>query len=295
MGTGVYGSYNQDYYFYPGTSGAGTFKLTYYYQDGHCASQASIDVTVAGPVAAQVPADTLLCPGTTRPVALRGSPAGGTWSGPNVGGSAATGFVFTPPAGFSGSVALTYAVNTAGGCASSAVRRVGVAPVPVAQAAWAPVACPEDRQVPLNVRFDLGTAANAVPTGLLWDFGDGTQSTDANPTHTYAAAGRYQPTVRLRYNSGRCETTATLAPVEATDDPLPNVITPNGDALNQTFRLPAACVPRIQIFSRWGQQVFEAAAYRNDWAAEGQAAGIYYYLLEYPDGHRVRGWVQVVK
>ena len=83
--------------------------------------------------------------------------------------------------------------------------------------------------------------------------------------------------------------------MEATDNPLPNIITPNGDALNQTFRLPASCAPRIQIFSRWGQPVFEAAAYQNDWAAEGQPAGTYYYLLQYPDGHRVKGWLEVVK
>ena len=83
--------------------------------------------------------------------------------------------------------------------------------------------------------------------------------------------------------------------MEATDNPLPNIITPNGDALNQTFRLPASCAPRIQIFSRWGQPVFEAVAYQNDWAAENQPAGTYYYLLQYPDGHRVKGWLEVVK
>ena len=194
-------------------------------------------------------------------------------------------------------------MSTACGCDSQARYRIGVAAQSVPTAAWAPVACPDAHQVPLDVHFTLKATSNFppaynVPTPpytLQWEFGDGTQSTDANPTHTYAAAGRYQPTAHLRYNNGRCETTVALPPVEATDDPLPNVITPNGDALNQTFRLPASCAPRIQIFSRWGQPVFEAVAYQDDWAAEGQPAGTYYYLLQYPDGHRVKGWLQAVK
>jgi PKD repeat protein len=36
---------------------------------------------------------------------------------------------------------------------------------------------------------------------LLWDFGDGNQSTDANPTHTYAASGSYTSTLTAYNNS----------------------------------------------------------------------------------------------
>ena len=98
----------------------------------------------------------------------------------------------------------------------------------------------------------------------------------------------------VRYNNGLCGTTVDPPPVDATNDPLPNIITPNGDALNQTFRLPPVC--RVsRFFSRWGQPMFEAAGYHNDWAAEAQPSGINYFLLKYPDNHRVKGWLEVVK
>ncbi len=44
---------------------------------------------------------------------------------------------------------------------------------------------------------------------LLWDFGDGTQSAEANPVKTYAAAGTY--TVNLVSNYGHCSDTVSKA------------------------------------------------------------------------------------
>ena len=121
------------------------------------------------------------------------------------------------------------------------------------------------------------------------------QSTALNPTHTYAEPGRYQPRVRVRYNADRCETQLSAPPVEVVEHKVPNIITPNGDKQNETFRLGPDCVARLQVFSRWGQQVFESAAYHDEWDANGQPDGVYYYLLTYADGHRVKGWVEVVR
>ena len=235
----------------------------------------------------------MLCAGSTRPFALRGSPAGGVFSGPGVSGSAATGFFFTPPTAFAGPVSLAYTVSV-GGCTGTASRRVSVAPVPALLAFWEPVACPETRLAPLTLRFGL-TGATGSGTSLVWEFGDGSQSTEISPQHTYATPGTYQPRVRLRYNEGRCETQALPPPVEVQERKVPNIITPNGDRRNEYFRLGADCPPRLQVFSRWGQPVFESAAYRDDWNAPGQPDGVYYYLLTYPDGHRVKGWVEVVR
>ncbi|NOG51378.1 MAG: PKD domain-containing protein [Chloroflexi bacterium] len=40
----------------------------------------------------------------------------------------------------------------------------------------------------LTVNFDNRTRGRG---SVLWDFGDGTTSTDFEPSHTYAAEGRY--------------------------------------------------------------------------------------------------------
>ena len=158
-----------------------------------------------------------------------------------------------------------------------------------------PVACPEIRLAPLAVRFQVPLNSAAPYTALEWDFGDGTTSTEVSPLHTYATVGTFQPRLRQRYNAGRCEVQTALPPVVTKERKVPNIITPNGDGQNETFQLGPDCVPRFQVFSRWGQQVFESAAYHDEWNAAGQPDGVYYYLLTYPDGHRVKGWVEVLR
>ena len=49
---------------------------------------------------------------------------------------------------------------------------------------------------PHTVTFnDLSIPGDAAITGFLWDFGDGSFSTDASPTHTYATPGDYSITL----------------------------------------------------------------------------------------------------
>ena len=294
-GPGVSGSTATGFVFSPNLA-PGTVQLVYSVVSGSCTVQATQAVTIVLPPAPTLAPDTLLCIGSTQPFALRGSPAGGTFSGPGVSGSALTGFVFTPAANFAGSVSVVYSVSN-GNCAATATRRISVAPVPPLTASWTPAACPETRLAPLTLRFTVASplTSNFIAQTTVWDFGDGTQSTAVNPTHTYAGPGRYQPRVRVRYNADRCETQLSAPPVEVVEHKVPNIITPNGDKQNETFRLGPDCVARLQVFSRWGQQVFESAAYHDEWDANGQPDGVYYYLLTYADGHRVKGWVEVVR
>ena len=75
----------------------------------------------------------------------------------------------------------------------------------------------------------------------------------------------------------------------------PNIITPNGDRLNDTFAPVVPCAMHLRIFSRWGQQVYESAAYANDWSGEGLPGGMYYYLLDDQSGQKIKGWIEVVR
>lgn len=79
---------------------------------------------------------------------------------------------------------------------------------------------------------------------------------------------------------------------------VPNVVTPNADSQNDTFQLAdlVAADWQLQVFNRWGREVFRQEQYDNGWAAADQAAGIYYYLLRHvPSGQLRRGWVEVIK
>ena len=57
----------------------------------------------------------------------------------------------------------------------------------------------------LTASFDASASAAsgaASITGYAWDFGDGQTSTDAAPSHMYAAAGTYTATLTVTDNLG---------------------------------------------------------------------------------------------
>ncbi len=78
-----------------------------------------------------------------------------------------------------------------------------------------------------------------------------------------------------------------------------NVITPNGDGLNDAFELPTlppnfcdSQFAEVVIFSRWGQRVFQADRREFKWRGAG-SSGLYFYLVTYTDGRRFKGWLEV--
>ncbi|MCB2406918.1 gliding motility-associated C-terminal domain-containing protein [Hymenobacter lucidus] len=284
-GPGVQSGF-QSYTFTPYLAGAGTFLLNYRTGYGLCDATGTVSVTVAAPAPISTPADTLLCPGSTQPFRLRASPAGGVWSGPNVSSAG----IFTPPANFTGSARLTYTVVN-GPCTSTATRQVTVAAAPLYAATWTAELCAETRQAPLTVRF--ADPLNNF-SGVRWDFGDGSQGTGNNTTHVYQQPGRYTPRIIRSYNNGLCSVQLSLPEIEVQPGhEIPNIITPNADYKNDYFVATNGCPARLQIFSRWGTKVYEAASYRNDWGGENLPNGVYYYRLEQTDGVIIKGWVEI--
>ncbi|TKC62213.1 T9SS type B sorting domain-containing protein [Pedobacter hiemivivus] len=64
---------------------------------------------------------------------------------------------------------------------------------------------------------------------------------------------------------------------------VPNVFTPNGDGLNDTFVIPGLEfyeANELTIVNRWGGTVYEKKGYQGDWAATGLTEGTYFYLLK---------------
>jgi gliding motility-associated-like protein len=72
------------------------------------------------------------------------------------------------------------------------------------------------------------------------------------------------------------------------DNDLPNIITPNGDGINDFFVIDDAYSQlgnSIIIINRWGNLMFEASPYLNDWDGEGASDGVYFYVY-YPKGRK---------
>jgi len=74
--------------------------------------------------------------------------------------------------------------------------------------------------------------------------------------------------------------------VQIIDDSLifPNVITPNGDNLNDKLEikglLNGAYTDKVLIvYNRWGKKVYESNNYQNDFDGQGLPDGVYYYVF----------------
>lgn len=60
---------------------------------------------------------------------------------------------------------------------------------------------------------------------------------------------------------------------------VPNIITPNGDGLNEVFRFTGLGPGpwQLQVYSRRGRLVYQQENYQQDWEATGPTEGLYYY------------------
>ena len=71
---------------------------------------------------------------------------------------------------------------------------------------------------------------------------------------------------------------------------IPSIFTPNGDGVNDVFIIPCLAGNQfpsnsLTIFNEWGDQVFRASPYLNNWSGlyngSPLAIGTYYYVIEY--------------
>jgi gliding motility-associated-like protein len=75
---------------------------------------------------------------------------------------------------------------------------------------------------------------------------------------------------------------------------LPNIITPNGDGLNDVFYITPSCLTiDLKVYNRWGKLVYEQAKYDNTWGGANLAAGVYFYLLNTSNRQERRGWIEI--
>ncbi|MFT4679930.1 MAG: gliding motility-associated-like protein [Flavobacteriales bacterium] len=73
---------------------------------------------------------------------------------------------------------------------------------------------------------------------------------------------------------------------------IPNIITPNDDGSNDflVFKdLEYFPGSTVQVFNRWGKQMFASEDYRNNWDAQGVSDGTYYFILVRNDGVEYKG------
>ena len=186
----------------------------------------------------------------------------------------------------SGTFSLRIERRRLGVVVAMATASVRISAAPRVRLALAPdtVGC-----APLNLRLLVGIQ----PAGSVFSWQDGSTGTALVAT----APGLYWVDVQ---NSAGCRVRATVQVREqicaASIVSIPNIITPNGDAQNQSFVLQGLNVSdwSVHLYSRWGREIFAQAKYDNSWAAQGQPDGVYYYLLTNAQtGQKYKGWAEV--
>ena len=165
-----------------------------------------------------------------------------------------------------------------------------------------------------EVQFTSYIYGNEDPnSSLVWYFGDGEEvESELNPTHTYASWGDYIVTLSVSTDAGCIDTVSHYVIIEE-NLIFPNVITPNGDGINDVWaigNLSTNINPEdpdkyrtneLHIYNRWGKQVYHAKNYdtysRNGeiflgeqyFTGEDLSDGVYYYSFYY------KGKAKVVK
>jgi gliding motility-associated-like protein len=121
----------------------------------------------------------------------------------------------------------------------------------------------------------------------LWDFGDGTTSTDFSPSHEYTQIGDYDVTLTA-FKSDVCEATVVQGKLVIRAEGsifIPNTFTPNGDGINDEFVVSLTNLRsyHIKIFNRWGETLFESNSIFDNWKGlygnSSLPVGTYYYLI----------------
>lgn len=156
---------------------------------------------------------------------------------------------------------------------------------------------------PLPVSF-TNTSTNADTYN--WIFGDGNTSNDINPNYTYTAPGTYTCTL-IATNIAGCADTASIQIIVDSCSyfiKLPNVITADGNGINDAYIITATCVDEFSayIFDRWGVKVFEYFDVSQSWngntfSGSTVSQGVYNYVVYIKDyngdTHEYVGFIHV--
>ena len=89
---------------------------------------------------------------------------------------------------------------------------------------------------------------------------------------------------------------------------IPNGVSPNGDGLNDVFVIQSIKdypENELTIFNRWGDIIFQAAPYNNNWNGQNQNTkfiargdqvvdGSYFYVLDLGEGiEKISGFIEL--
>ncbi|HHG84828.1 MAG TPA: gliding motility-associated C-terminal domain-containing protein [Bacteroidetes bacterium] len=276
--------------FDPAQAGQGVHSIAYTFTDGQGCTGTTLantqvfalpQVSISGLAAAYCE--------TADPIMLNGVPTGGTFSGPGV-----VGAVFDPViAGASAGHNIAYTYTDGNGCQ-------GVAAITVAiNVATGTADAGADQEIWLGNQTELAAVLPALGTGA-WTIvqGTGELAGATDPHSTISGLQDGLTILEWTLTNGVCNTAGQMR-IKKHPFEEKRGFSPNGDGLNDFFviegleRYPKS---KMIIRSRWGETIWQAPNYANDWngvnhAGEPFPDDTYFFELQVSNGTHYKGFV----
>jgi len=211
---------------------------------------------------------------------------------------------YTPNQNYKGADVFTYTVKDVNGLTSN------TATVSLTVGATIPEAVDDNAKTELNKEIKIDIIANDIPdgsplnvntviftspaNGRIIDNKDGTITYTPNPN--FAGTDEFNYTVKDENGN---ITNSAIVKITVEGFFVPNVFTPNGDGVNDTFEIVGLenySNVALEVYNRWGNQVYKNANYKNQWIADGLNEGTYYYIIKLnslTDSKILKGWVLI--
>lgn len=136
-----------------------------------------------------------------------------------------------------------------------------------------------------NVPFEADISGISNGETFAWDFGNGEVATTDDVsdefTTTYFGLGTF--TISLTAFLEGCSETVTSEILILSGEPffIPDVVTPNGDGLNDVFTIKGSFVKEWEmvIYNRWGSEVWRMSNNFPEWAPIDEPENTYFYVF----------------
>ncbi len=225
----------------------------------------------------------------TQATVLNGM-TGGVFSGAGV----SAGGIFTPAAAGPGTHTIRYTVNAANGCSNYKEQPITVFALPTANAG-------PDKVILEGGNGTLDGSGTGNNVSFLWTPNQWLfTNTDTVPKVVPLDDITYTLTVT---SADGCVATDQVNVKVLKAPTVPNVFTPNGDGVNDTWEiryLETYQGATVDVYNSYGQIVFQSTNYPRPWDGSYKGkpvpVGTYYYIINPKNGRKqIAGYVDVVR
>jgi gliding motility-associated-like protein len=131
---------------------------------------------------------------------------------------------------------------------------------------------------------------------FTWTGPDGFSATGPEHIINGMPGGIYSVTISA---TGVCPFTGSVE-IDGTHCGIPKGVSPNDDGDNDTWDLSGFDIETVQIFNRYGMEVYDKAHYVSEWHGQDKRGhdlpdATYYYLVKLASGEAKSGWVYLLR